>query len=72
MEFSQVQLHILHCIISYAHARVPIYEEKRKTTLKAQKVFVSNTLESTVWEAKEGSAVIKCQTNTKDSSSTNV
>lgn len=48
-----------------------MHEEKNKKR-NAQSVCEQHIRKSTVWEAKEGSAVIECQTNAEDSRSTNV
>lgn len=71
----QERLHIVHCALhlSVCMRIVCIFMKKKKQkTKRTEGVCEQHIRKSTVWEAKEGSAVIKCQTNAEDSRSTNV
>lgn len=71
---TQERLHIVHCALhlSVCMRIVCICMKKKNKKRNAQSVCEQHIRKSTVWEAKEGSAVIKCQTNAEDSRSTNV
>lgn len=60
----QYQLHTVHCIL--------VCVPKKQKSKSTKGVCEQHIRKSTVQEAKEGSSVIKCQTNTEDSRSTNV